>query len=217
MTAQRRRLALVAGLVLVVAAFAWSMRWGSQMDSDPPPQATEAPGVFFTRPSLVGMVGGERQWDLRAGSMREQGDEVHLQDIEPGTLYRDGSPYLTFRADSGVWMRPSEDLYLRGNVQVFREGEPLLISDELIWRAADELLLSPGRVELFDGDDTIRADRMEGYVPRDEVVLEGNVELLSARGVALSMPGRMVYQLEAGTMVGFGRGEVRVELRREAQ
>lgn len=169
--------------------------------------------IQFIRPTAVGMQGGERQWELTADRMSERDGKVYLDVIEPGLLYRDGEPYLTFSAQAGVWDQATDVLELTGNVRVFRDGEPLLESDKLVWDGRREILTSPGPVRIHHEGTTIRADTMIGYVKKDELVFRGNVQVLGER-VTLTSLGELVYRVEDGSMRGLGPGRLQLNVSR---
>lgn len=161
--------------------------------------------IQFVRPTAIGMLDGERQWELEAERMHEHEGRVYLTAIDPGLLYRDGEPYLSFTAQTGVWHRTSDRLELEGDVRVYRDDEELLRSEVLTWDGRTEILTSPGPVQIHHEGNTIRADRMVGHVKEDELIFQGNVKVTSGR-ITLSVPGELVYRVEDGSMSGTGNG-----------
>lgn len=169
--------------------------------------------VQFVRPTVIGMLDGVRQWELETERMREQGDLVYMEQIERGLLYREGEEYVTFTADEGIWNRHQDELELLGNVEVFRDGERLLESERLVWQGRSEVLASPGPVQIAIDGNKIRADEMIGNVKQDELVFLGNVHLTGER-ISLSVPNKLIYQVEDGSMQGFGTGQFQFSIER---
>lgn len=198
---------LIVTLAVLLGACGLSNQGATERTTLPLDDAT----VQFVRPFVVGMMDGVRQWDIEAERMREKDGVIYLDMINPGQLYRDGERYLSFTATTGVWIQTRDRLELVGDVRVFRDGDPLLTTERLIWEGRDETLNAPGPVEITHDGYIIRANEMVGNVPDDELIFTGDVEVLS-KGMRLEIPGQLVYHVADGKMHGLGEGILRLDM-----
>ncbi|HEY8496526.1 MAG TPA: LPS export ABC transporter periplasmic protein LptC, partial [Limnochordales bacterium] len=178
---KRRR----AAAALLVAALVAAVAWGTLRREEQPPAQTPAPEE--TRPQLVStrVVGrrqGDRQFELEAGAIADEGEWVRIDAIQHGVLYRDGAVFVTFTAKAGRWHRQSNDLVLTGDVALVYEDRVRLYSDRLEWRAEEERVVSPGPVMLTVDGDVIRAASMEADLDEEVVRLRGDVRIERAGG-----------------------------------
>lgn len=200
--------------VLVLAAVLTGLvTWGAR-DREEQPPAAPVPAPEESRPQLVStrVVGrhqGDRQFELDAGAIADEGDWVRIDSIQHGVLYRDGEVFVTFTANEGRWHRQSNDLVLMGDVVLVYEGRVHLYSDQLEWRAADERVVSPGPVMLTRDGDVIRAGVMEADLDQEVVRLRGDVLIERARGGRIQIAD-VRYWLDEDRLEGYGPGQVLV-------
>lgn len=208
---------LLVVAVAVVAALLYAAFGGSADSNDnKTPIPLDDATLQFVRPTVVGMLEGVRQWELVAERMRERDGIIYLDGINLGQLYRDGDEYLTFTAETGVWTQAQDQLELRGDVRVYRQGEPLLVSERLLWDGRTEVLTSPGPVEIQHDGYTIRAGTMTGNVKDDELIFQEGVEVVSER-ITLRVPNQLTYHVEDGTMTGLGAGVLQFDVGSRSQ
>ena len=201
-----------AAVLVTVAAVAGLLVWRQAEEPAPAP----VPVADDSRPQLVStrVVGrrqGDRQFELDASAIADDGDWIRIEAIEHGVLYREGEAFVTFTARQGRWHRESNDLVLSGDVVLVYEGRVELRTDRLEWRAAQERVVSPGPVELNAGEDVIRAASMEADLADEVVYLRGDVEIERPGGGRIEVP-EVVYWLAEDRLEGRGRGGVRLVL-----
>lgn len=206
----KRRRAVVA---LLLAALVALVAWGALRREEQPP-AAQTPKPEEARPQLVStrVVGrrqGDRQFELDAGAIADEGEWVRIDSIQHGVLYRDGNAFVTFTAQAGRWHRQSNDLVLIGDVVLVYEDRVHLYSDQLEWRAAEEKVVSPGPVMLTMDGDVIRAASMEAELDQEVVRLRGDVRIERADGGRIHI-AEVVYWLEEDRLEGYGQGQVLV-------
>ncbi|MBO8142160.1 MAG: LPS export ABC transporter periplasmic protein LptC [Firmicutes bacterium] len=163
------------------------------------------PGPRLSSTRVVGRSRGNREFELRAGSIVDEGEWVRLEAIEDGVLYRDGEPQVTFAARSGRWHRASNDLVLTGHVVLVYDGRVELVSERLEWRAADDLVVSPGPVDVTTGSELISAGAMEADLDAERVRFYSGVRIERSAGGWAEVP-EMMYWLEDGRLEGYGPG-----------
>jgi|GEM_PF-1130884 len=95
-------------------------------------------------------------------------------------------PNLEVTADQGQYATDIESLEIEGNVVATSEKPPLqLTSDRLIWDVSQDLVSSPGAVEIvrFDENenitDELKSDRAKVNLATNTATLDNNIELIS--------------------------------------
>lgn len=193
----------IGGLLIGRALF------GSRADDvtieQPETEADSRPRLIATR--VVGRRQGERQFELEAGAIGDDGDWVVLENIENGLLYRDGDVFVSFAAEGGRWHRPTNNLELYGNVHLHYDERVTMRTERLQWMAEREVVVSDEPVELSIDGDTVRALSMEANLDDERVQLEGDVRIVRPSGDRVSMP-TVVYWLAEDRLEGYGRGQL---------
>lgn len=207
---KRRRLAVVLAVAVLAAGLSLWRRAGEQPGTAPVP-VPEDPRPQLVSTRVVGRHQGERQFELEAGTIADDGDWIRIDAIEDGVLYRDSQVFVTFTAREGRWHRPSNDLVLTGDVVLVYDGRVHLYSDRLEWHAEDELVVSPGPVVLTVDGDVIHAGSMEADLDQERVHLQGDVQIERAGGGRVAM-AEIVYWLAEDRLEGYGQGQVRLLL-----
>ena len=201
-----------AAVLVTVAAVAGLLVWRQAEEPAPAPvPVADDPRPQLVSTRVVGRRQGDRQFELDAGAIADDGDWIRIEAIDHGMLYREGEVFVTFTARQGRWHRESNDLVLSGDVVLVYEGRVELRTDQLEWRAAQERVVSPGPVELSTGEDLIRAASMEADLADEVVYLRGDVEIERAGGGRIEMP-EVVYWLAEERLEGYGPGRVRLVL-----
>lgn len=177
----------------------------SEQVSDDEPEVDVRPRLTATR--VVGRRQGERQFELDAGSIGDDGDWVVLERIRNGLLYRDGEVFVTFQSEAGRWHRPTNNLILTGEVILRYDDRVDIETDELQWIAKDEMVVSEKPVRLLIDGDEVTALTMEADLDEERVHLEGDVRIVRESGDRMAF-GRVVYLLAEDRLEGFGRGQL---------
>ncbi len=185
--------ALIALIVLALRFFV----------EPPPPAVSIPPSVQLLESRLVGRKDGVRQWEILAQSVLQAGDSVTLTNLDEMVMFQNQEPYLNIDAETAVWNRKQDVLYLYEAI-VRDNGEDglYLESDLLVWEGAEETLNSPGPVFILWQGLEIRAA---------EMLLESQARLLYLRddvqirdGSMLWRMDRAVYDLDAELMDFYG-------------
>lgn len=199
-------LVVVAAVLLGVSVFRSNTDGGRAVDlPEVDDEADPRPQLVSTR--VVGRRQGDRQFELDAGAIADDDDWVRIDEIENGLLYRDGEVFVTFDAAGGRWHRPSNNLVLVGDVVLVYDGRVHMRTDELEWRAAEELVISPGPVSMVIDGDVVQAARMEADLDEERVRLVGDVHIVRPSGESVEM-AEVVYWLAEDRLEGYGRGRL---------
>lgn len=208
----RKRIMYVAAALIALFSlfFAGKAVWdglqrGDEAESGAELEVHLRPRLTATR--VVGRRQGERQFELDAGSIGDEDDWVVLEDIENGLLYRDGTVFVSFQADAGRWHRPSNNLVLTGDVVLEYDGRVRLRTEEIEWRAEDEIVVAPLPVRMTVDGDEVTANSMEADLDSEKLHLEGDVLILRDGGDRVEM-ATVVYWLAEDRLEGFGRGRL---------
>lgn len=208
MLAKRKTMA-VMGIVLLAAGLLYLAFQFWLKPADLP--ADVAPSVQFLESKLIGRKGGERQWEIVARSVLQEGDLVTLREVESITLFQAAEPHLDVGADLVTWRRTTDILQLHGNASVERRGEFQLRSDYLVWDNSTASLTSPGPVGMSWSGLDIRAGQMNFdsnadllYLEDDVVIRDGDLRWNLERAVydlnrdVLEFYGGIVLDAKAG-------------------
>lgn len=204
-----RRSVVLAAVMATVLALAAVVFFGGRGE-DEIDVGVELPAEPRTQLSATRVVGrheGERQFELDAATIADEDDWVRIDAIENGVLYRDGRVFVTFDADAGRWHRPTNNLVLIGNVVLVYDERVHMRTDQLEWRAADELVTAPGPVQMIIDGDTVEAGAMEAHLEQERVRFMGDVRIVRKSGDVLEMSD-VVYWLAEERLEGRGRGRL---------
>lgn len=196
---------LIAGALLFGRGLVFRSDGGGGAEEEETVEIDVRPLLTATR--VVGRRQGERQFELDAGSIGDEDEWVLIDEIENGLLYKDGAVFVTFRADAGRWHRSSNNLVLHGDVVLQYDERVDILTDELEWLAATELVISPGPVRMYVDGDEVTAASMEADLDEERVRLEGDVHIVRPGGDKVEM-ATVVYWLAEERLEGFGRGRL---------
>ncbi|MCR4424735.1 MAG: LPS export ABC transporter periplasmic protein LptC [Firmicutes bacterium] len=188
--------AILTLAVVITGAYAWAFLINK-------PAATggvtrdKGPSLAFMGVEIEGLDSGQKRWHLKARRVEsgQQARSVRLVDITDGAIYRGGEPYFTFTAGDGVLQNDTGDLMLTGGVTVWSNGETLLTTDKVVWKAADGRILVPGPAEVMIEGSRISAQRFEADVDAEKITGHGEV-VLQTEGQMKITAGTLVYRLD---------------------
>lgn len=214
--ARARRAAVAVGVIAlaaIVGLAVWNlMRPEIEISVE---QSSGDSATEFHNTQIVARRQGEKIWSLTAGTLRQDGDHVHIDGVEDGTLYRDGKAYASLAAKTADWDRKSGQVIFAGDVELRYQTAgaktAVIKSARLVWNDAAQSLTSPGRVVLTDDDRTLSADRMVADTVAKTVRLAGHV-LLEGKGLHLEL-GAVLYHTDTQSAELFGSlgGEIPVD------
>lgn len=175
----------------------------------------------------------------RVAKIARDGHTYLIEGLERATLFREGEPAMVLRADSGSYNEITRDAQLSGNVKalsadgflfetdvvswVYRQqavlvpgalrlkfGEMRVQTESARYSLPDQILECPKAVEASTTEDRLRGDRLRVEGKAHRAVLQGNVTVASAHGVA--MRGNEVWYDYAARRA-WTAGEVQVTYR----
>ena len=171
---KRKRLGIIIGLVIVMAAFYFGFRFWV---SEPPPPVSVPPSVQLLGSRLVGRKDGVRQWEILANSVLQANDLVTLREMDEITIFQEDDSHLSIQSTVATWDRKKDVLELQGQVMVEGEDEFRLETELLIWQGGKETLTSPGPVLIHWAGLEIRAGQMVLDVPLSLLTVSEQVEI----------------------------------------
>lgn len=140
-------------------------------------QPTQPSSVIYNS-ELNGWEDQELAWTIGAAKIWESSDSnyIYFEDIYKGIIYTDNDGKINFTADWARWEKAREEMKISGNLEAGRDDERFITSEALMKYKTEELFC-PKEVRYFEKDLEARADTMSMNFEKEEVLLEGNVEL----------------------------------------
>lgn len=128
---------------------------------------------------LTGWDDHELAWKIGAVKIWESsdGNQVYFENIHNGIIYTEKDGKVFFKAKWARWERAREELNISGGLEASRDDE-FFTTDEAVMKYNSEELYCPTFVQYQEKDLQAKADRMTMKFKDEEVLLEGNVELL---------------------------------------
>ncbi len=146
-----------------------------------PPQSVQPskPSSVMYDGELTGWDEQKLTWKIGAVKIWESsdGNQVYFEKINKGIIYtkKDGEVY--FKANWARWERAREELIISGGLEANRKDE-FFKTDEAVMKYNTEQLYCPTPVQYHEKDLQATADSMTMKFEEEEVMLEGNVELI---------------------------------------
>lgn len=152
------------------------------------------PASVMYNSALTGWDDQELAWTIEAVKIWEasDGNQVYFEEITNGVIYtkKDGKVY--FKAKTACWERYREELKISGGLEA-KQDEESFTTDEAVMKYKNEELFCPSLVQYYGDDLQIIADRMTMNFKKEEVLLEGNVELIQ-KGDAIRSEGLIYWK-----------------------
>jgi len=168
----RRRPWVLAGIALLLLAFAWWNMRSSVPDSDwgGLPRGEDAPDATLEGFHLVSSTRGVKQWELYAQSARlyQQSREAYASQIYV-EYFRNNRVISTLTADRGVINMQTNDTYAEGHVELIAENGAKLETSKLHWDSRTETIRTDSRVHIYKGLDDITAQGMTADAHLDNI------------------------------------------------
>lgn len=186
----------VAALCALAMVFAGLYYFGFVVNPTEPqvsrPSQSE-PRVVMDGVFVEARDAGEKTWSIEAERMltHEWARRTELVGVKSGAIFRSGAPYLTFQSDRGVLSSDGKDIILSGNVTVWSEGEVLLETETIRWRAGENRVSIPSPVEINIDGGRVRASRLEVDISEEKLYATGDV--------TVSKPGQI--EVKSDTLV----------------
>lgn len=141
-------------------------------------QPTKPASVMYDS-ELTGWDDHELAWKIQAVKIWESsdGNQVYFENIHRGIIYTEKDGKVFFKAKWARWERAREELNISGGLEASRDDE-FFTTDEAVMKYNSEELYCPSFVEYREKDLQAKADRMTMKFKDEEVLLEGNVELM---------------------------------------
>ncbi len=150
------------------------------------------------------VVAGVKYWKLSAkDAVVNKSTGIATLQGSRGTFYKNGKPVLSFRSPAAMWDMNKKEIYLdkplgydvlmerkintllktiqKQNLSIF--NLPALYekgmgywfkANNLSWKLTDQMLVCRGNIMLTKGEITVYAEKLQGDVAMEKVLLEGN-------------------------------------------
>lgn len=122
---------------------------------------------------------GEKQAEVTAERVEVSADArfAHFRGVSRATLYREGAPVLHLRAREIVLDRRTQDLTVRGDIEILSAQGDRMLAPEARWSAARHTLTFPRGVEVKIGRHRLRAARLVVDLAMETLQLEGDADV----------------------------------------
>jgi hypothetical protein len=137
------------------------------------------PSSVIYNGELVGWDDQELAWQIGAVKIWESsdGNQVYFENINNGIIYTQKDGKVFFKAKWARWERAREELHISGSLEARRDDDFFTSAEAVMKYKTEELhCLSP--VKYHEKDLQATADKMILKFEDEEVLLEGNVELI---------------------------------------
>lgn len=208
-----KKLVLVLLIVGALSAGVWGLfsQRTAEVKTESQDQTRLEQGIYIADSRLVGRLAGKRQWEIASASVRDDGDNVDLENISEVIIFQDNEPYFHVETQRGRWHRPSNNLELMGEILATGPDDFALQTTRLLWEAGDEVLRAPEPVIVNYQGAEIYADTMVAQTAVELVTLTGNVKIIQD-GFVWQMQ-ELVYELDKELMHVYG--SVTLEMHKE--
>lgn len=200
---------------LYVYAFVLNKPADEDRSFDPDPDRASS-DLTFGGVSIEGRENGERVWKISAANvdLRDGDGRVEMSEIGHGEIYRDGEPYLSFKACKGVFDTKTGQLSLSGGVDVFSGGRKLLRTDEVAWKPDDSRIVIPGQAEIITEQGVVSAASLRVDVASDKIYASGDLTIregFGGRDVVVKS-GEICFDPAENSFEAWGGTEIEFEI-----
>lgn len=136
---------------------------------------------------LTGWDDQELVWKIKATKIWEtsDGNQVYFEEIKHGIIYTENDGEIHFKANWARWERAREELNISGGLEAWRDDE-FFTTDKAVMKYKTEELHCLSPVRYTEKDLRATADKMTMKFEEEEVLLEGNVELIQEGDIVRS-------------------------------
>jgi lipopolysaccharide export system protein LptC len=155
--------------------------WLHSVDSTKPLRP-DPPSIVITRPRLIGWQDYKKSWEIEALRIWQsaEGNRIHFQKIINGVVFSVKDKRVDFSAEWARLEKASSDLYLGGGLEA-KIDQGGFTTSEGVMNYKREELLCPKEVIYTENDTLIKAQKMIIKFSKDEILMEGDVELIEKK------------------------------------
>ncbi len=142
----------------------------------------DPPAIVISQPQLTGWDDLKKTWQIEAERIWQssKGNTFHFTKILNGVVFSAKDERIEFSAGWGRLEKSSSDLYIGGELEAII-GEGRFKTAEAFMNYKREELLCPNDVIYIENEMVIQAQKMEIQYSKDEILLEGDVQLFEKR------------------------------------
>jgi len=142
------------------------------------------PSAVMYNSELTGWDDQELAWKIKATKIWEtsDGNQVYFEEINHGIIYTENDGEIHFKAKWARWERAREELNISGGLEAWRDDE-FFTTEKAVMKYKTEELYCPSPVRYSEKDLRATADKMTMKFEEEEVLLEGNVELIQEEDI----------------------------------
>ncbi len=178
---------IIGGIILLGYFGGWWEIFYKKPEKLPNSIQPNKPSSVMYNGELNGWKDHKLAWAIGAVKIWESSDSNHVyfEDIHRGIIYTDNDGKINFKAKWARWEKAKEELNISGGMEAGRDDEHFTTS-EAVMKYKTEEMYCPTEVQYYEKDLEARADKMTMNFKKEEILLEGNVELNQKGDIILS-------------------------------
>ena len=148
----------------------------------PNPLLTPKFKIYQTQ--LTGWDNEKKAWEIEAEKVwqSEDGNLVYFEDITKGVIYSVKKKRVDFTAGWARWEKLRRELYIGNGFQATID-KGVLVTAEAVMKFRTEEMICAQAVDYQDSDSLMKAKRMKINFLKEELFLDGDVQLTQAKDV----------------------------------
>ncbi len=178
---------IVGGTIFLGYLGGWWEVFYKGLENTPSVVQPSKPASVMYDSELTGWDDQKRAWKIGAVKIWESSDsnQVYFEDINNGIIYTDKDGEVYFKAKWARWERARQELNISGGLEA-KQKEEFFTTDQAVMKYKTEELYCPTPVRYYGKDLKATADKMTMNFEKEEVVMEGNVELVHNEDIVRS-------------------------------
>ena len=175
---KKYKILIGALIIFFVCLVTWVVRTTPQappqQEKIEPPTVMEYEGNVITEEK-----DGKKIWEITADKMTMD-SVTQTAEIETihGKFFKEDGKVLELKGDKGVYNQQTKDVHVEGNIVVLDGDGAKLMSENLDWTGAEELLTASNDVKIFREDVRAYGDSATSTDGFNHFFMKGNVRIL---------------------------------------
>ena len=173
-------------IAIAAVAFVCLVVWVVQTTPEAPPQVekVEPPKTMvYEGNTMVEEKDGVKIWEITSERVRVD-STTQIAEFEniSGKFYQEDGKVLELTANSGTYNQQTGEVHMEGNIEALDGDGGTLVSKNLDWDGAEEVLIATDDVKITKEDVQAFADRAESKDGFKHFFLKGNARILKGVG-----------------------------------
>lgn len=175
---KKYKILIGALIIFFVCLVTWVIRTTPQ--APPQKEKIEPPTVMeYENNVITEEKDGKKVWEITADKMFMDSvtQTAEIENIH-GKFFKEDGKVLELKGDKGVYNQQTKDVHVEGNIVVLDGDGAKLMSENLDWTGAEELLTASNDVKIFREDVRAYGDSATSTDGFNHFFMKGNVRIL---------------------------------------